>query len=196
MTDVYARLDKRGRFVLCGALDKRTGAGCGAMLGLIIEDVGKRLVWLPPSWKVEYQPQAAPGEQVWSISSRAMKQHRFGFPPVVRSIMGDGIDSAGSVIGWLPFLPARIHCRCTYTQWLARDRLDAHNTPWDKRVPSACADPSCPRPAGRSGYCAVHAKEGQASPEAARSSPLPAVAGILRAPGDLKRWKRFVQALG
>jgi hypothetical protein len=117
----YARLNRQGDTVICAA------SGCGQPLGLVVIDMGKRLLWLPPDFRPRHG-----SERTWERSTRATRQAGQGRPASSwRTDPAGGYpDEARLPTGSVPFLPADITCparRCGLKQELAGARLDVAN---------------------------------------------------------------------
>jgi len=127
-TELYARLGKNRRSVLCGALNRDTGTGCGAPLGQRIKWNDHHQVWLPPDRAMNYST------ETWELSQRAIRRGRAGHQPfasreLVKEFMS-AFEPTGGPVGILPYLPARIRCRCGQMQWLDGERLEVGNELW------------------------------------------------------------------
>ena len=206
MTMLYARLDKIRWIVLCGALDERTGAGCGAILGLIILMTGERHLWLPPDRKPPERFRGDPSEQIWEVSKRAVRQLRLGYPALgsrrkIEVLKQEGEMRRlprGNPVGQCPFLPVRIQCRCGQVQQLDADRLEVKNPLWTTMKKGRCAAPDCTNRAwpttfsGRWGYCVDHV-----SPRTVGSGGrfLAGNPCLLDSAEDLRHWVKYTTSI-
>jgi hypothetical protein len=129
MAPIFARLDKTGRWLVCGVRD------CGITLAIANKDPeGVTGIILPPGWSMSYKG------PVWRFSSRARRAYRFGHIPEPRKVGGmdenarPGFEKASDgsympvqrIMGSMPLLPVLIECharRCGMVQLVDAARL-------------------------------------------------------------------------
>lgn len=124
MTELFARLDRTGWFVLCAYID------CGTRI-TEVSPIGERAVMLGPGWKQEESG-------TWRLTPHAQRRFDAGHAPRDRRrALSPGAAAAKELRGTPkedryqePPLPAYVVCpRCRHTETLDADRLRAQAMP-------------------------------------------------------------------
>lgn len=172
--------------ILCAVVD------CGTELAWVLEDATLprkgSMVWFGPSWSTRQE------DDVWTTATRRnikrLQQGRHAYRR--RRLAGD--DSGPQ--GWVPFLPCDAICPvCGSRQTLDHTTLGVPDFQ-RSRIPTACADPRCPKavhpaPPAAMAFCPEHGGPQRPVPSLARATP--GYPHTLHSSEELQRWRKALR---